>query len=268
MGPFAVKTGQVVYVNDPGLVLAPLDVHGALDRVSTRRSSEVGLRFHLQYTDPLFHIQTGFNADGPTELFATASTALFGADPNAPVPVDGTSPIRFGHGEGVRLVRAPDNPLGCKPYARTFAGDAVFVYRGECTFLEKLVHARRAGASGVVVISDEDLHINPSAEAADLDGVEELVSDAVAVVLRRPVGEAVTAMMAAAEERGVGQVVVQVEPDVQDVRPLTEQYPDENIPEADMGVDVDVETDENAPRDVVRMLYINGHPLVNTRLLV
>ncbi|EPS95376.1 hypothetical protein FOMPIDRAFT_146232 [Fomitopsis schrenkii] len=250
LGPFAVKTGQVVYVNDPGLVLAPLDVHGALDRVSTRRSSEVGLRFHLQYTDPLFHIQTGFNADGPTELFATASTALFGADPNAPVPVDGTSPIRFGHGEGVRLVRAPDNPLGCKPYARTFAGDAVFVYRGECTFLEKLVHARRAGASGVVVISDEDLHINPSAEAADLDGVEELVSDAVAVVLRRPVGEAVTAMMAAAEERGVGQVVVQVEPD------------------ADMGVDVDVETDENAPRDVVRMLYINGHPLVNTRLLV
>ena len=264
MGPFAVKTGQVVYVNDPELVLAPLDVHGALDRVSNRRSPEVGLRFHLQYVDPLFHIQAALNQDGPTELFATASTALFGADPNAAPPIDGSPPIRFGHGEGVRLVHEPANPLGCAPYAQTFAGDAVLVHRGECTFLEKLVHARRAGASGVVVISDEDLHINPSAEAADLDGVEELVSDAVAVVLKRSVGEAVAAMLAAAEEKGVGQVLVAVEPDVEDVRPLAEQYPEESTPE----VDLDVETDENAPRDAIRMLYINGHPLVNTRLLV
>ena len=41
-------------------------------------------------------------------------------------------------------------------------------------------------------------------------------------------------------------------------------FPEESTPE----VDLDVETDENAPRDAIRMLYINGHPLVNTRLLV
>ncbi|KZT74450.1 glycoside hydrolase family 47 protein [Daedalea quercina L-15889] len=260
LGPFAVKTGQVVYVNDPELVLAPLDVHGVLDRANTRRISEVGLRFHLRYVDPLFHLQTGLNEEGPTELFVTASTALFGGDPNAPSSSEGHPPLSFGRGEGVALVADPSNPLGCAPYTRTFADDAVLVQRGDCTFLEKLVHARRAGASGVIVVSDEETNINPSADKTDLDGLEDLIDDAVVVVLRRSVGEAVSAMLAAAEDRGIGQVLVAIESEAQDVQPLVDEYLDDGAR--------DVEMEPDAPREAARMLYINGHPLVNTRLVV
>ena len=45
----------------------------------------------------------------------------------------------------------------------------VLLHRGTCTFIEKLAYAKRAGARGVVVISDMDMAINPSAEAEELE---------------------------------------------------------------------------------------------------
>lgn len=89
----------------------------------------------------------------------------------------------------------PKNPPGCKPYAQKFAGDAVFMHRRECTFLERLVHAGHAGQAGVscvVVISNHDLHINPSRRQTW--AVWGSVSGVVVVVLRRLADEAIAAM--------------------------------------------------------------------------
>ncbi|KAH9938649.1 glycoside hydrolase [Fomitopsis serialis] len=168
LGPFAVKTGQVVYVNDPGLDWHPWTPYG---------------------------------------LFATASTALFGGDPMHSVIRD-DSLLRFGHGEGVRVVLEPSNSLGCAPYTRTFTDEAVLVHRGECTFLENSVHnvGGRGGA-------------------------------------------------------GIGEVLVAVESEIQDYQPLVDQYLE------DPARTQEADADRSIPRDANRMLYINGHPLINTRLL-
>ncbi|OSX60455.1 glycoside hydrolase family 47 protein [Postia placenta MAD-698-R-SB12] len=244
LGPYAVKTGQLVYVSDPDLGVTPVDAKAG----SSSRIPDVDLRFYVDHVDPLSHLRPGMH-EMTTEVFVTASTALFGGDPTVPPPVPGQPPLKFGHGEGVRVTREPTNSYGCLPYSRVFEGDAVLVQRGKCTFLEKLVGARTAGASGVVVVSDEELMINPSAGAEELAGFESTIKDAVVVVLKHSAGEAVTNMLDAAEQMGFGHVMVAVEPEAQ---PATNDRGEL----------------KNASRDMNRVLYLNGHPLLNTRLMV
>ncbi|KAL6299103.1 alpha-mannosidase [Sparassis latifolia] len=234
LGPYAVKTGQLVYVNDPELILTPVD-----DKASQGhpRVPEVELRFFVDRVDPLFHLQPH---GAPTEIFVTASTALFGGDPTIQPPPSEAAPP-FGRGAGVPIIRDPANPLGCQPYSRQFSDHAVVVQRGDCTFLEKLVLAKAAGASGVVVLNDEDSNINPSTGQSELELVGDAVDDAVIVVLRQSVAKVVTDLMDATD--GYGQLMVAIEPEGQFVT-------------------------ESTSRDPNRVLYLNGHPLLNTRLLV
>lgn len=252
MGPYSVKTGQIVYVNDSDLLLAPLNGKGPVDgQGKKRRLPEIELRLYMDLmgsSDLALQLQH----EAPTEAFIDASTAMFGADPST---VDPQHPIRFGHGEGVRLVRDPSNPLGCEPYKQRYAGEAIVVRRGDCTFLDKLFEAAVAGASGVVVISDENSGINPSADAGELQAVGDLLDDVVAVVVSRDDGEMLTAMMDAADSIGTGQVMVAVSPTPE----TTSNSHDASIP-----------PDEamRRARDSSRVLYLNGHPLINTRLLV
>jgi len=179
----------------------------------------------------------------------TASTALFGGDPTIPPPASGEAPLRFGHGEGVHVVREPSNPYGCLAYTQRFHDHAILVQRGECTFLEKLVAARLAGASGVVVLSDEDMHLNPSADLLELAAVKDVIKDAVIVVLKRAAGDAVSGMMDTVEHLDIGRVMVVVEPEPQPAMDIQEEQ-------------------KNTSRDINRVLYLNGHPLLNTRLMV
>jgi len=87
---------------------------------------------------------------------------------------------RFGKGsKGLPVVRpAPDNLEGCHPHFNVHANPDSFytprppyldtvllVKRGNCTFFEKLLHAERAGARGVIVTSPEA--VAPSLEAPD-----------------------------------------------------------------------------------------------------
>lgn len=242
------KTGQIVYVNDSELILAPLDVNSALDGEGGSRPPELELRFYLDYVDPLLRLHPAMN-EVITESIVTASTALFGADPTAPQSIPGQAKLRFGHGEGVRVTQEHSNPYGCRPYTQSFENDAILVRRGECTFLEKLVLAQAAGASGVVVVSDEETQINPSADVSELSTVDDLIGDVVIVVLRRSAGEVVSSMLNLANKDGIGQVMVTIEPGRQSAT-------------GDRG------EERNNSRDINRVLYLNGHPLLNTRLLV
>ncbi|OCH93594.1 alpha-mannosidase [Obba rivulosa] len=249
LGPYAVKTGQVVYINDTELVLAPYDGEHPVDEDKDKgrtREPEVALRFFIDYVDPMFEVPRMH--DAPTELATVASTALFGGDPAVAPPA--AAPL-FGRGAGSRLVRDSANPYGCEPYAKMYDRDAILVRRGECTFLEKLTQAQAAGAVGIIVLSDEEMGINPSADAAELAAAGDRLDEGVVVVLRRSVGEVVETMVNSAEARGLGPVMVAVEPGT--------RTPAEETREA-----------RAAPREQLthRVLYLNGHPLVNTRLLV
>lgn len=259
MGPYSVKTGQIVYVNDSSLFLAPLDGKGPVDadtKGKNHRRPEVELRLYVDrlYVDLMGSLETWvlLQRETPIETVVSASTALFGADPAIPNP---PNPVPFGHGEGVRLVRDASNPLGCAPYSQKYSGEAVVVRRGECTFLDKLIEAAIAGFSGVIVISDEHHSINPSADAEDLALVGDLLDDVVVVVVNKDDGEVVTSMMNAVENFGVGQVKVAIGPTPQTAPSSRNVWSD---PEAMMV----------RARAGNRVLYLNGHPLINTRILV
>lgn len=252
MGPYSVKTGQIVYVNDSDLLLAPLDGKGPVEGQSKkRRLPQVELRLYMDLMESA-DLTLQLRHDTPTEAFIDASTAMFGADPST---MDPQNPIRFGHGGGVRLVRDPTNPLGCESYKQEYAGEAIVVQRGDCTFLDKLFEAAVAGASGVVVISDEAHGINPSADPEEIQAVGDMLDEVAVVVVNQDDGEMLTTMMDAAESMGVGQIMMAISPTPE----MTSNGHDASIP-----------PDEamRKARDSSRVLYLNGHPLINTRLLV
>ena len=243
-------------MNDTNLLLAPWDGQHDIDanhRGKKRRTSEVELRVYLDYLnspEAIFQLQF----DAPTEAFVVGSTAMFGADPSASDPDE--EPIRFGRGEGVRLVRDASNPYGCEPYKQRYSGEALVVRRGDCTFLEKLFEAAVAGASGVVVISDEDHSITPSANVEEIREVGDAINDVAIVVVNREDGELIASMLHTAETSGTGQLMLAIAPPI--------QYASES------GVDGGLSDEEarQKARDTNRILYLNGHPLVNTRLMV
>jgi len=149
------------------------------------------------------------------------------------------------------LVRDPANPTGCHAYMQTFTDDAILVHRGGCSFLEKLQRAHAVGASGVVVINDSEEAVTPSASIEDLEGVGDSLDDAAVVVMRASDGRQVSAMLDVAEDRHVGRVVLVLQNLERDTA-FPEQEP----------------TGDQRESTANRVLYINGHALLNTRLLI
>ncbi|KAH7922461.1 glycoside hydrolase family 47 protein [Leucogyrophana mollusca] len=234
LGPHAVRSGQIVYVDDRALLSDPSE---ATASDASGRHTDVQLRFFFETIDPQLQVQPGM-LDITPEVYVTATTARFGGDPSSY-----HAPIRFGHGQGVRVRRDTANSLGCKPYDEDFAGDAILALRGDCTFIEKLAYARAAGASGVIVINDSDSPLSPSANADDIAAAGDL-SDVALVLLTRTEGESVTAILDTSEGHGAGHLMVTIHP---------EGWPAQT----------------NAlPLDTNRVLYINGHPILNSRLLI
>lgn len=253
VGPHAVRTGQIVYVNDSDLVLGPMeDTHSVdYDGIRHPRHPDIQLRFYLDTMASMFQFQHGI-IESPSEILVTAYASSFGAD-LAVFAASDAELVRFGHGEGVRVTRDKTNAIGCSPYQRTFDNDAVLVYRGECTFLEKLVRAKAAGASGVVVISDDELAINPTSDPEEMATAGD-VSDVALVTLKRSDGMLVMSMLDVADTRGIGVVTLTVDPEGQlaNGRRLPEGTTKQGWGHVDPS----------------RVLYINGHALLNTRLLV
>ncbi|KAF7352860.1 alpha-1,2-Mannosidase [Mycena venus] len=216
LGHYDVRAGHVVYVNDSS-IFSPADPFD--DTTDDQRALDVPLRFFTQATDPLSEAQTGL----PDLL-----NMMDG------IPAEGDEPeLRMHDQRGVPVYRDDENTYGCFPYEQPLQDAVIVVHRGECTFLQKLVLARDAGAAGVLVVSNEDLALNPTADTKELEEVGQLVHD----------------MLDSTEERG-GQVVLQVDPER-----LSAPPPD---------------VVHEAPKDskVHKILYLNGHPLLNTRLLI
>ncbi|EJF62997.1 alpha-mannosidase [Dichomitus squalens LYAD-421 SS1] len=257
LGPYAVKTGQKINFNDSTLATAP--VGAKVQTTSSKRTPEVGLRLYLDYVDPMLQLGGPGNPgmqDVITETNVVAATALFAGDPAA------DPPLRFGHGhgDGVRVVRFPDNPLGCSEYSEVLVDDeAIVVDRGECTFLEKLIFAQRAGASGVVVLSNEEHHVNPSAERGELEAAGPQLNDVAVVVLRKSDADQVAQMLDAAERLGLGTVKLVVEPS---------GSPAEHRGEKNEQTQEEGQSKKQIEEGPIRVLYLNNHPLLNTRLIV
>ena len=253
VGPFSVKTGQLVYVNDTHLLLAPASQQVPMDGSSPRRRiPEFDMRVFLDSFDPLAGVHRGMH-DQVTEALIRGFTSMFAGDP---VGDPNKPPLKFGHGDGdgVRLVRDFTNPYGCDPYTQDLEGDTVVLLRGECTFLEKLMNVAAVGGSGAIAISDEEYGVNPSADKEELDYIGGSLDHVAIVVVDQHDGAVLTSMLDAADTHDLGQVMMSIArtaaaPESRD----SGLPPEESLSKA---------------REGNRVLYLNGHPLLNTRLMV
>jgi len=201
----------------------------------------IQLRFYVDAVDPMFNMLNMMEMVNDMELSVTGYVGFFGADlledtEELPLKLTGLIPV----------YRDDGNEFGCEPYDKSYQDGIILISRGECTFLEKLVEARNAGASGVVVVSDEDTAINPTADAGELVEAGNL-DDVAIVILPRTAGQLVEQLLDTTQ--GIGQVMLSLEHEHQSA-----------ITDAGEVDDVPLKND--------RVLYLNGHPLLNTRLLV
>jgi mannosidase alpha-like ER degradation enhancer 1 len=250
VGPYSVRAGQLVFVDDQILVGTANPPAAAQKRVSV-----INLQFFVKDVDQTFQVQEG-NTGGPLRVTLPTNVALFGGDPSL-LTAD-REPIRFGHQDGVRLVQDYSNRYGCQPYQQTYSDEALLVDRGDCTFLKKLLNAKEAGASGVIVISDSDVRVSPSIDEGEREEVGDAIDDVALVILTKTGGRAVIDMIKRTQDFGVGQVMFTVDPENRQVgvkRKPTKTHSSRN--------DIDKLKD-----DIQKVLYLNGHALLNTRLVV
>ena len=123
------------------------------------------------------------------------------------------------------------------------------MHRGHCTFLEKLVKARAASAIAIIIISDEETAINPTANVDEITAAGD-INDCAVLLLPKNTGESFEQMVIVGEDLRM-QIMLAVEP-----KPLEDETSGQHP------IESEVEKDPN------RILYINGLPLINTRLLV
>ena len=250
-----------MYINDTSLQLYPLQGTSPAELLGNEgfpagRAPDVPLRFFI-HDEPALVVQPG---GSEVEFKTTSFSASFGGDPFTQTWwVSGA-----GKGIGSRVVRVPTNRLGCEPYhseseAWPFSDAILLVHRGSCTFLEKLVYAKRAGARGIIVATDIELPINPSAEVAELEQfADDDLDDVVMVAVTRSAGEQISRLLDATEKHESADVLVSVEPEGQAGRTQTQP--------SDVSDSSKRET--TTKRTANKVLYLNGHPLLNTRLLI
>ncbi|KAL1668072.1 glycoside hydrolase family 47 protein [Schizophyllum commune] len=249
LGHYNVRSGQVVYINDTTLFRVSDDLGDAL-----RIEHDVQLQLYHSLPDDMALADAELdrpNYDPADAHFVTGYTAHFGGDV--------TSALPFAHRGGVAIHTDPSNSLGCSPFApeERFHGGVLVVDRGQCTFLEKLIHARDAGAVGVLVVGNEDAAVNPTADADELATAGDL-SGVVLLTLTRSAGRTLRKMLADAEQRRLGQVMLLLDPEgrLSEVRSV--------------GAEMDEEEEERVEESGQenRILYLNGHPLLNTKIIV
>ncbi|KAJ8523546.1 hypothetical protein ONZ45_g68 [Pleurotus djamor] len=247
LGPHAVKTGQVVYVNDTALFSSPPIQPTSKD--SLPNPPEVHLRFFLDLSEPSIRASL-MDSMKNLDVVLPAWTSSFGANLSSDQAMPDS--VQFAHGDGVPLDHERSNQFGCEPYSRNFGGAALVLKRGECTFLEKLVRAKAAGASGVLVISDIEQPLNPSADKDELEEAGD-IGDVALVVLSPQAGIIIDGIIAITESKGLGRLMVTLVPEGQPASGKQGKIPPE-LPSP---------TEQSKKR----ILYLNGHALVNTQLL-
>jgi mannosidase alpha-like ER degradation enhancer 1 len=253
VGHYTVRPGQVVYINDSSMFSTlGEDINMDQDELH-HRDAEIRLRMFSSNTNPTLQVQNSNLDSQVVDLSLTAYSALFGADLSHAVTHPTMEYPRIRSSEGVVVRRDPKNLRGCKPYKEPYPDSVLLVHRGDCTFLEKLVKARDASAAGVIVISSEDTPINPTASREELALVGDL-SDVGLLLLTNTVGQAFENVLVASERLYSGEIMLALER-TQDGESVEDT--------GDTPVDKKAEV-----KDLNRNLYINGHPLINTRLLI
>jgi mannosidase alpha-like ER degradation enhancer 1 len=231
VGHYPVRLGHIVYINDTSLLLGDTDIQD-----EKQGPIEVQLRFYTQDADPTV-------AEAPGIHHALGYSASFGADFQS----TRHPRIRFWDRAGLLVNQDRNNPQGCEPYQQAYPDSVLFVRRGGCTFLTKLIHARAASAAGVVVISHDNALLNPTVDNDEMVAAGDL-DDVALVYVTQEMGKGVSDMLDAAEK----QVMLVVESKPEPVPSNKGKSQEQNK----------IPTDQN------HILYINGLPLLNTRLLV
>ena len=269
VGHYHVRSGHIVYINDSTIFVPPArDTNTIVPRGS--HDSDVQLRLSLNIMNSEIGVQLANLGNADLSLRLTAFAAFFGADLTARVVEPANKLPRMAGSEGLPLFRESDNSKGCLPYNHVYPDSVLVVERGDCTFLEKLLQARHTGAAGVLVISDDETAINPTADAQEAEEAGD-ISDAGLLLLTKTAGNVLLNLMETIDMLGTGQVMVAIHRDPlaeSSNRGTTYQKPQgEEAP--DVSEEVENENkDRNQDTTDLRILYINGHPLLNTRLLV
>jgi mannosidase alpha-like ER degradation enhancer 1 len=255
VGQYHVRPGHLVYVNDSTIFASQTDPTHIAQEEIRRRDAELHLRIFTASVDPMLQVQS--SAINNTTLASIVGYAAhFGADLSSSVILDPTEPTpRIRDANGVAVRREPDNKHGCDPYDHQYQDSMLLVHRGHCTFLEKLLQARDALAAGIIIISDEETGINPTANIEELAGVGDL-SDVGVILLPKKTGETFEEMILVSEKSSTLQIMVALQ------RELDDFGDSESSPKHGD------EAEEEQTKDPNRILYINGHPLMNTRLLI
>ncbi|KAF8913826.1 alpha mannosidase-like protein [Gymnopilus junonius] len=241
LGHYSVRPGQLVYINDSSIFPSGTDNNMSQDEL-LRRDAEVFLRIFIPQTDPIQQVKAFPLNSQAVDVSITAYAAKFGADLSSyALPQKSDQTIAMRNSEGLAIHRDAENFHGCDPYQKSFSNSVLLVHRGHCTFLEKLVHARDALAVGIIIVSNEEMGINPTANADELADVGDL-SNVGIVLLTKTIGQALEEMVVASKNCKHSR-----------------SWYLWRIP---------VEQEEEQPKDPNRILYINGHALINTRLLV
>ncbi|KAF9006459.1 alpha mannosidase-like protein [Cyathus striatus] len=249
LGHYTIRPGQTVYINDSSIFMSPAD--SSVLQEEQKRDPDVELHFFLKDVDPMFQVKLGLHTPEMEEI-VVGYAGFFGADLSASKDAKATV-ARISRPAGVIVSREPNNESGCKPYNGQYPDSVMLVYRGDCTFLEKLLQARAAGAAGALVISNDNSALNPTANPDEVTQAGDL-SDSGIVVLTKLAGATIVKLLDYAERSPTSQLAVTVNPghhlDNVVKRPASQEQREERV------------------KDPSRILYINGHPLLNTRLLV
>lgn len=264
VGHVDVRAGTKVYFNDSSIF------EKGASHIS-HRPTAVPITFYLKALEDdhlLFNdANPGTSYMGRSEsLSAKAWTSTFGLDPrDAYLSSDQSSdpeslPSPTFSRQGSRLVHFSENGYGCDPFldpSGRIKGSMVLVKRGECYFIDKLAHARQAGAVGAIVWHEDDEYVQPSAEPEDFQRLDGIIEGATLLVIGSTEAQRIGSMLSFEDDQD-GKVEVWVR--------LDDQWQE----------DIDLFGVEGAwPPDqptktqstVGRMLYVNGHALVNTMLL-
>lgn len=256
VGHYSIRPGQLVYIND-STIFASDDGHIAQETLR-RRDPEVRMNLFTENFVPPEHLKGSVFTDNGIDVSVVGYSAQFGADLSSnyydsklPVPLIRTE-------EGVAVHREPENQYGCEPFQGEYPDSVLLIHRGECTFLEKLLQARAAKAEGIIIISDEDLAINPTASKAEVEAAGDLSQLAV-VLLPKTTGATFEELLVTSSKLDGVTIKISV--------PLPEhnRYSDDST---QIPINEDDDKEGESGKDSNRILYINGHPLINTRLLI
>ena len=215
IGPYRISSSSTVWLSDPAVILV------------LKPQALVNSQMSAHATQVILHFRT---TEGQTLLTVTASKSAFGPDITN-IPTDSAHLFKL----------PPENNQGCDAISLSEdkASTIVVAQRGTCTFVQKMKQASTAGAVALIIQSDEEESLVPSADPVEIAGVHKQIP---VVLLPRAASLSLDQAFASRGAKGMR---------VQILRNLTDE-----------------EEQANQARELLNTpVVVNGHWLVNCRLV-